>query len=115
MSPLRPALAWLALSAGSAMGQDAPAAAPAAEASAGPPLACMAQGYDVVLTNDGTEAMAKGTEVDWYVPFARMRGTHPVDRDVGPGERYMIVAVLGSSYLGGNGRPCEAAVKPAAE
>jgi len=79
-----------------------------------PLLACMVNGYDLALTNNGTETLPIGTEIAWEVPFARREGVYALTRAMDPKAITVVTATNGSSYL--NPRiPCTAELVEAAE
>lgn len=71
------------------------------------PLGCEAAGYDVIVYNEGSEAVPAGTTLDWTVRFARKEGTHTLPADLEPNGREFISGALGSNYLEGS-TPCTA-------
>lgn len=101
------ALATLAAMAVPAAAQDA--APPGEEAPA--VLACSVNGYDVMIFNRGTEAFPPGTSVDWYVPFARKRGTHVLETGLEPEAREFLTGILANNWLDPS-RACEIAFTP---
>lgn len=80
----------------------APATAPAASV-----IACKVNGYDIMLTNTGDEAIAVGAAIAWSVPFARRAGVLTLTRPLAPQGTTAITGANGSSYLTPR-IPCEA-------
>lgn len=76
-----------------------------------PPIACMVNGYDLVLTNKGAEVLAVGTRIAWQVPFARREGVFELTRAMEVGQMAVVAAANGANYL--NARtPCMAELAP---
>ena len=72
-------------------------------------IICQTSGYDVIIFNHGSNAIAAGTQLRWSVPFARMQGDHTLDSALEPGQRAFLTGVLGSSFLG-SATQCEVAL-----
>jgi hypothetical protein len=66
-------------------------------------------GYDVIVHNTGTEAIASGRSVEWSVPFARVDGVHVLTSDLEPGARVFLAGALGSNFLSSKAA-CEASL-----
>lgn len=68
-------------------------------------VACQVAGYDLILTNSGTETLPIGSALAWAVRFARVEGVHVLTRPLAQNERVFLVGANGSSYLTTN-TPC---------
>src|SRR5687767_6883704 len=62
-------------------------------------VACTVSGYDVIIRNNGTDPIASGASVAWFVPFARMDGSHTLTKGLEPGGRVFLAGALGSNFL----------------
>ncbi len=91
--------------------QQAEAAPPALNAMA---VTCSVSGYEVLLKNAGSDTWPTGTTIAWSVRFAKMAGTHTIDRPVEPGAIVFLASALGSSYLDPR-KKCEARFPEPAE
>jgi hypothetical protein len=65
----------------------------------GPAIACDAEGYDVMLTNESDETLPPGTRISWNVRFVRHSGEIVLEESVAPGGGRFISGALGSDYL----------------
>lgn len=74
-------------------------------------LVCEVAGYDVIILYSGEASIPAGSVLEWSVPFSRSEGHHDLTRDLAPGDRVFLSAVLGSSYLD-PGKPCFIAISP---
>lgn len=79
-----------------------------------PMVVCVVSGYDVIIYNRDTEALAAGARVDWSVPLLRMQGSHVLGAALEPDERVFLSGVLaGGGFLEPSQR-CEAALNVSA-
>jgi hypothetical protein len=75
----------------------------------GPPIACMVNGYDIMLTNMGAEAIPAGINIAWTVPFARREGVFELTRPLESGAMTVVTGANGANYLTPRA-PCEASL-----
>jgi len=61
-------------------------------------LRCMANGYDVVVINEGSAELEAGTVVEWSVSSVRVGGEVTLDEGLPASGSHFLTAALGSNY-----------------
>jgi hypothetical protein len=68
-------------------------------------VTCVATGYAVVISNEGSEPIDEGTAINWVVPFVRMSIAEALE----PGRSIHLSSALGSNFVDRE-RACQASL-----
>jgi hypothetical protein len=86
----------------------------AASEEANSSVICQVAGYDVILQNHGAETIEAGSELQWFVPFARVGNTLALDEPMEPGESRYLPGHMAGNYMSSD-EICNVTVVPGSD